>query len=268
MSLRPAWAEAFDPARLAAVRGLTPVTADWAFADADGAGVSVAVVDSGIEAGHPRVGAVAGFAAFTVGADGTVAVDLAPHDDPVGHGTACAGIIRTVAPACDLLSVRVLGDRLTGRGAAFAAGLQWAVASGARVVSCSLSSNRREHAAVFHELTDLAVHEGVVVVCAVSNAAGTSIPATFGSVISVAAHAGRDPFRWVANPRPPADFGAPGIDVEVPWRGGSSIVTTGNSFAAPHLAGHAARLLSRHPDLTPYEVKSVLRACASNAVRE
>jgi subtilisin family serine protease len=61
------------------------------------------------------------------------------------------------------------------------------------------------------------------------------------------------------------DFGAPGIDIEVAWLSGSTIVSTGNSFAAPHVTGLVARLLSKHPHLTPYEVKTVLRAVASNA---
>ena len=91
-------------------------------------------------------------------------------------------------------------------------------------------------------------------------------PAQFSSVISVAAHDGQDPFALDANPAPPANFGAPGIDVEVPWLSGGSIVATGNSFAAPHVTGLVARLLSKHLELTPYEVKTVLRALASNAV--
>jgi len=90
-------------------------------------------------------------------------------------------------------------------------------------------------------------------------------PAQFSSVISVAAHDGRDPFALDANPAPPTDFGAPGIDIRVPWLSGSTIVSTGNSFAAPHVTGLVARLLSKHPQLTPYEVKTVLRAVASNA---
>ena len=82
----------------------------------------------------------------------------------------------------------------------------------------------------------------------------------------MAAHDGDDPFCLDANPAPPVDFGAPGIDVEVPWLNGATIVSTGNSFAAPHVAGLVARILSKHPGLTPYEVKTVLRAVASNAV--
>jgi subtilisin family serine protease len=245
------------------------LTQDVVFGDSTGADVTVAVVDSGIEADHPRVGPVTRWAALALdenAADG-IRIDESPHDDVVGHGTACAGVIRSVAPDCDLVSVRVLGERLSGRGQVFAAGLRWAIASGARVVNCSLSTNRSDYASLFHEVADEAAHAGIVIVCAANNVEGTSLPATFASVISVAAHEGRDPHVWDANPTPPVDFGAPGIEVEVAWRGGGTIVTTGNSFAAPHIAGHAARLLSRYPDITPYEVKTVLRACAANAVR-
>jgi len=91
-------------------------------------------------------------------------------------------------------------------------------------------------------------------------------PAQFSSVISVAAHDGQDPFGLDANPAPPADFGAPGIDIPVPWLSGSTIVATGNSFAAAHVTGLVTRMLSKHPHLRPYEVKTVLRAVASNAV--
>lgn len=270
MSLRPAWSEAFAADRLQPVRPLplpVAISPQWAFGTSTGSGVTVAVVDSGVDGDHPLVGPVDGFAAFAIddGAPGGVRLDDRPHDDVVGHGTACAGIIRRIAPDVRLLSVRVLGERLSGRSAVFAAGLRWALASGADVISCSLSTSRPESAAVFHEIADEAAHQGVVVVCAVNNVAGPSIPATFASVVSVAAHDGCDPWAWDANPQPPVDFGAPGIGIEVAWRGGGTVVTTGNSFAAPHMTAHVARLLSQHPGLTTYEVKTVLRACARNA---
>jgi subtilisin family serine protease len=270
VTLRPAWSDAFLPERLRPVRPLPlpqRLTTDWAFGDSTGSGVPVAVVDSGIEADHPKVGPVQRWAAFRLDdeADSGVSCDESPHDDLVGHGTACAGVIRAIAPGCDLVSVRVLGERLSGRGSVFARGLRWAIESGARVVNCSLSTNRDDFAALFHDVADAAAHADVVIVCAVNNIVGTSLPATFASVISVAATDNTDPMAWDANPSPPVDFGAPGIEVEVAWRGGGTIVTTGNSFAAPHISGHVARLLSRHPDITPYEVKTVLRACARNA---
>jgi len=241
---------------------------DWAWGGASGAGVTVAVVDSGVDAAHPAVGAVDRAIRWRWDAESEQAVSAeGPHEDLFGHGTACAGIIRRAAPDVTLWSVRVLGSRLTGKGVVFAAGLRWAIAEGARVVNLSLSTSREDYSELFHDIADEAAFAGVVLVCATNNVPAPTYPAQFSSVISVAAHDGQDPFALDVNPAPPADFGAPGIDVEVPWLSGGSIVATGNSFAAPHVTGLVARLLSKHPQLTPYEVKTVLRAVASNAVR-
>jgi subtilisin len=81
-------------------------------------------------------------------------------------------------------------------------------------------------------------------------------------VFSVAAHAEPDPWRWYYNPRPPVEFGAWGVDVPIAWKDGGSTVATGNSFAAPHVAGLVARLLSKHQGLAPFEVKAILAATA------
>jgi subtilisin family serine protease len=54
------------------------------------------------------------------------------------------------------------------------------------------------------------------------------------------------------------------VDVPIAWRDGGTTVATGNSFASPHVAGMVALLLSRHPELTPFEVKAVLAAVADN----
>jgi subtilisin len=244
-----------------------PVDAAWAFDGADGAGVTVAVVDSGVDFDHPDVGgpAAPGAALNWNRDEQRVVVDEGPHEDLYGHGTACAGIIRRAAPASAIASVRVLGARLSGKGEAFAAGLRWAIASGARVVNLSLSTGKDEMYGLFHEVADEAAHAGVVLVCAMNNVFTPTFPSQFSSVISAAACDGTDPFTLLANPSPPADFGAPGIDVEVAWLDRGRIVATGNSFAAPHITGLVARMLSKHPELTPYQVKAVLRAVARNA---
>lgn len=244
-----------------------PLSKDWAWGGATGTGIAVAVVDSGVDATHPAVGAVDRAIALRWDPEAEVAVSAeGPHDDLFGHGTACAGIIRRVAPGAALWSVRVLGSKLTGKGTVFAAGLRWAIEQGARVVNLSLSTGKQDYFGLFHEIADEAAFAGTVLVCATNNVPAPTYPAQFSSVISVAAHDGRDPFCLDTNPAPPTDFGAPGIDVEVPWLSGGTIVATGNSFAAPHVTGLVARLLSKHPHLTPYEVKTVLRAVASNAV--
>lgn len=225
------------------------------------------VVDSGIEETHPEVGGIASAVGFSWDRERHQVVRVGnAAEDLFGHGTACAGVIRRAAPECRLHSVRVLGEQLLGKGEVFAAGLRHAISSGARVVNLSLSTSKADFAGVFHEIADEAAFAGVVLVCAVGNYPGPSYPSQFASVLSVAANDGTGPFDLDCNPGPPVEFGAPGIDVHVPWRGGASVVTTGNSFAAPHVTGLVARLLSKHPELVPYEVKSVLRAVSRNAV--
>lgn len=225
-------------------------------------------MDSGIDFNHPDAAGPArpGAALQWDRYEETVVVEAGPHEDLYGHGTACAAIIRRTAPNARLMSVRVLGSRLSGKGQVFAAGLRWAMEQGAKVLNLSLSTGKSEMFGLFHEVADEAAHAGVVLVCAMNNILAPTYPSEFSSVISVAACDGDDPFRLLANPTPPADFGAPGVDLEVAWTGGGRVVVTGNSFAAPHVTGLVARLLSKHPDLTPYQVKSVLRAVAANAV--
>lgn len=268
--MRPAWSEAFEATTLRAVHPL-PVperlTKDWAWGGSTGRGVTVAVIDSGVDADHPQVGRVDGGAALSYDADaeGLARVEEGPHEDLFGHGTACAAIIRTVAPECRLLSVRVLGERLTGKGVVFAAGLRWAVAAGAQVVNLSLSTGKDDYFGLFHEIADEAYFKGVALVCAMNNVAGPTYPSQYAAVFSVAAHEGTDPYGIDYNPTPPVEFGAPGIDVEVAWLGGATITATGNSFAAPHVTGLLARILGKHPGLTPFQLKTVLHAIADNA---
>jgi subtilisin family serine protease len=86
-------------------------------------------------------------------------------------------------------------------------------------------------------------------------------------VVSVAAHAGHDPLTYYYNPSPPVEFGAPGIDVRVAWKDRQYMIATGNSFATPHIAGIVTLIRAKHPELTPFQVKTVLWACATNVHR-
>jgi subtilisin family serine protease len=228
----------------------------------------VAVLDSGIDPSHPAVGTVERAVALEHDPDspGDVAFAEGPHEDLYGHGTACAGIIRRIAPDCQLMSVRVLGKKLSGKGFVFAAGLRWAMHNDARVINLSLSTGKRDYYSVFHRIADEAAFRRVMLVCAINNMPGPSFPAEYSSVFSVASHEDvDDPLAFDYNPSPPAEWGAPGIDVEVPWLDGKTIVATGNSFAAPHIAGVLALILAKHPGLTPFQAKTVLMALARNA---
>ena len=258
-----------DAAKLDAVIGLQlgDVSPDWAFGGATGEGVRVAIVDSGIEADHPALeGCVDVDASVTVSLDesGQPIVEAGLHGDAFGHGTACAGIIHGIAPQARITSVAVLGPRLSGKAAVFHAGLSWAVNGGYDVVNLSLGTTKRDWALPFYELCDWGYFRNSTIVTAANNQPRASFPSLYASVLSVAATDATDPRALYWNPTPPTEFLAPGINIDVAWRGGSRLVGTGNSYAAPHVAGLAALVRSKHPHLRPAHVKAVLSAVALN----
>ena len=263
----PAWSDAFAGAahrRLRRDRPLGALDRQAVFGDSDGAGVTVAIIDSGVERDHPAVGGrLVRSYRVEPGADGPEVIDDPAGVDLVGHGTACAGIIHAIAPAAGLVSIRVLGVDNRAGGPAFAAALEWAIGQRFGVVNLSLSSRSEQMAERFHELADEAYFANTLLVAAANNVVGASYPSLFAAVVSVAAHDAGDPDVWYYNPSPPVEFGAHGLDVDVAWRGGSRIRATGNSFAAPHLAGRAALIRSRFPEASPFEVKTMLAATAS-----
>ncbi|HVG87963.1 MAG TPA: S8 family serine peptidase [Gaiellales bacterium] len=235
---------------------------EWAFGSLGGAGVRVAVVDSGIERGHPVVGEVQ--QAVAVADDGERVIDD-EEGDLCGHGTACAGIIRSIAPHCELVSVRVLGAGYTGSGPALLRGLQWAVEEGCDVINMSLSTTKSKFAETLHELADRAYFQRTNIVASAHNMPVESYPWRFSSVISVGSHDREDPLTYFVNPAPPVEFFARGMGVDVAWLGGGRITATGNSFAAPHLSGIVALIRSAHRMLTPVQMKTVLAQTANNA---
>jgi subtilisin family serine protease len=271
---RPAWSQQFVSTAIRELTASGPIaglTPEWAWGGSTGQGVRVAVVDSGIEHDHPVLGdSVRGGVVVEYDEQAENNVRIEPDDPPrdvSGHGTACAGIIHAIAPDAELISVRVLGTDMRGRAIQFAAGLDWTVDNGMHVANLSLSTAREEYYGLFHRLADDAYFKNVVLISAVNNLPAPSYPSLYSSVISVAAHEGRDPLLFYYNPAPPVEFGAPGIDIRVAWKDKQYLVCTGNSFAAPHIAGIVALIRAKHPELTPFQIKTVLWACAANTHR-
>src|SRR4029077_6604789 len=88
-------------------------------------GVAVCLVDSGVRGDHPLVGRIDRAVTVTLDDDGEPHVHDDETGDVSGHGTACAGIVRAIAPAARITSVRVLGADLSGGGTQLLAGLGW-----------------------------------------------------------------------------------------------------------------------------------------------
>jgi subtilisin family serine protease len=262
----PAWSLPSDAVDRIALPSTWPerVTREWAFAGSTGDGVQVCILDSGVDGNHPLVGELSSAVTISVGEDDEV-VAVEDHDgDLSGHGTACAGIVRALAPGCEISSVRVLGAGFTGSGGVLLAGLRYAIEEGFDVINMSLSTTKKPFAAVLHELADSAYFRRTVLVASAHNMPVESYPWRFSSVISVGSHEEPDPLAFFYNPSPPVEFFGRGVNVDVPWLDGRTIRVSGNSFATPHLTAICALIRSKHPELTPFQVKTVLYLTSSN----
>ena len=112
------------------------------------------------------------------------------------------GMIRDLAPECELHSVRVLGQGYTGSGPILLGGLRWAVEQGFDVMNMSLSTTKRQFAEVLHELADTAYFNRTILVASAHNMPVESYPWRFSSVISVGSHAEADSLTLLLQPEP------------------------------------------------------------------
>jgi membrane-anchored mycosin MYCP len=256
----------FAPERLAAL--------------ADGHGVLVAVIDSGVDAGHPQLAdAVAvGVDLLDTGQDGRL--------DCVGHGTAVASIIaararpgvafRGLAPAATILPVRVserveieqgaVGRTLTASGIATAVRL--AADRGARVINLSLTTERDDPA--LREAIRYALVRDVVVVAATGNRHDRGdpvpFPAAYPGVIGVGAIQPDGTRLPASQTGRYVDLVAPGANVLAAARGSGHAAYTGTSFAAPYVAATAALVRQYWPALSAAEVGARITATADPAL--
>jgi subtilisin len=266
----PAWSLPRDAVGRIAIASALPgrVDRDWAIGGSTGEGIDVCILDSGVERDHPRVGQVESAVAITVDEEGNPVAEPDTEGDLCGHGTACAGIVRALAPDARIHSVRVLGAGFTGSGSVLLAGLRWSIEQGYDVINMSLSTTKRAFGETLRELADGAYFQNSVVVASAHNMPVESYPWRFSSVISVGSHEESDPLVYYANPSPPVEFFGCGVDVDVAWLGGGSIRATGNSFATPAISAIAALMLSKHKGLTPFQLKTLLYLTADNVGKD
>jgi subtilisin family serine protease len=249
---------------------LTDATSDlWAAIQPEiwkgrtGRGVRVAVVDSGIDTEHPDLKGKVKESVEAVTEDGRIEFRPSTSGDQAGHGTACAGIIASIAPDADLYSVKVLGPKASGSGDMFLVGLDYAVKQKFRVINLSLGTTKLDFFAPLHDLLDRAYQSGCVVVSAANNLPYPSYPSVFSSsVVSVVKRAGGDPFNFGYRYGQVIELVAPGVEVTTTWPGGGYRQLTGNSFACPCVVGIIALMMEAYPNLTPFQVKSILYTIA------
>jgi subtilisin family serine protease len=226
------------------------------------AGVVVAVLDTGVDAGH------ADLRGFLVPGFDVVNNDVTASDDN-GHGTAAAGVIaaRTnngvgqagVCWNCSVMPVKVLNAAGSGTTSAIASGILWAVANGADVISMSLGGTGTTQALA--DAVAYAASHGVVLVAAAGNNGSTTpfYPAAYPQVISVAGTASSDGrYAW-SNYGSWVQVAAPGCNV-APAAGGGYVNFCGTSSATPIVAGIAGLAHSLEPALTKSAFEQALRS--------
>jgi subtilisin family serine protease len=264
--------------------------------------VRVAVIDSGVDAGHPELaGRIAGARSF-VGGSAKV--------DRLGHGTFVGGLIAAtadnqtgiagLAPSAELLVARVVGPKLTIPVEAEAKAIRWAVANGARVINMSFGGLRSPNDASLDTYSHLeadavsyAVRKGALVVAAVGNADQApkrpwqfaSYPAALPHVLGVSAltRGGSAP-TFSNRDAVYNDLGAPGTRIlslfprrltsrnaRCKEQGYSSCGPAeyrdgeGTSFAAPQVSASAATLFAMRPRLRAEQVATILERAAVDA---
>ncbi|GIF77393.1 S8 family serine peptidase [Asanoa siamensis] len=254
----------------------------------DGRGVTVAVLDTGVDATHPDLaGKVREARNFTETAD---AVDHHGHGTHVastiaGTGAASDGRRKGIANGAQLLVGKVLDDGGSGSESQIIAGMQWAVDSGAKVVSMSLGGDPTDGLDPMSLAVDeLSARSGALFVVAAGNAGAAATvgsPGAARSALTVGAVDRDDRLAGFSSQGPrlgdqglKPEITAPGVDIVAARAAGTTMggpvdanytAASGTSMATPHVAGAAAILAQQHPDWSGAKIKDALVSTAATA---
>jgi subtilisin family serine protease len=252
--------------------GVTRVDAPDAWASTRGAGVSVAILDTGIALDHPDL------AGQVVGGINTI-VSGASYADDHGHGTHVAGTIAAVdnsigvvgvAPQVSLLAVKVLNASGIGYLSDIIEGLQWCVANkGAyniRVVNMSLGGGG---AISYQEAIRATTNAGILIVAAAGNdgppvAGGSTVkyPAAYPEAVAVSATDSQNVIAYFSSYGPEVDVAAPGVSIPSTYLNDAYTNMSGTSMATPHVAGVAALVAALHPAYSVAQVRAAIEGSA------
>ncbi|WP_155057786.1 type VII secretion-associated serine protease mycosin [Streptomyces blattellae] len=244
---------------------------------ATGKGVTVAVIDTGVDDSNPQLrGAVAAGSKSYVGGSAT--------DDLEGHGTRVAGIIAArplkgtgfvgIAPEAEILSYRYTGgENKQGNSATMAAAIDAAVAAGAEIINISSDTADKSDNLPLANSVANAVSKGALIVAAAGNdgadgKSANTYPASYDGVLAVAASDRNDERAFFSQSGDFVDIAAPGVGMVSTVPKSGQCTADGTSFAAPYVAGVAALLKQKHPDWTAAQIATHLEETAQRPGRE
>jgi subtilisin family serine protease len=223
---------------------------------ATGAGVRVALIDSGVNGRHSHVGSLAGGLGFSLTASGEVQ-QTAGHEDHLGHGTAVAGVLRAKAPQAEIYAVKIFADRLAAPIDVLDAALRWAIEQHIPLINLSLGTANPQHRERLLVTVAQANASGSIIVASSPPGQTGVLPAALPGVIGVAgdercrwadyAYVESDPIPFRAHPCPRP---LPGPAQARNFRG--------HSFASAHVSALLALVVEKYPRLTVQEAATFL----------
>lgn len=225
-----------------------------------GAGVRIALIDSGVNPGHSHVGRISGGVAFGAGPDGEL-LQGADFRDTLGHGTALAGILKFKAPDAELFAVRIFSDRLATSIEILEAALNWAIEQKMHVINLSLGTANPEHRVRMARVAARARRAGTLIAASSPPEGPEMRPAALDGVFGVAAsddcswseyqYVGHGPIHFRAHPSPRP---LPGLDQSRNYRG--------HSFASAHLSALLALVIEDCPAMGFERARERILQCA------
>ncbi|PLX92744.1 MAG: serine protease [Desulfuromonas sp.] len=233
-----------------------------------GKGVQVAVIDSGIDPHHPDLSGKVVRSCVVSKEDGAVVcreIDPLESTDDFGHGTAVGGIITALAPAAELVTVRVLNEYNACSGEILIAGIRWALEQNIKLINMSLATLKEKFFPELFYLCEQAYQQDAILVVSRRNLGDMGCPAMFSSVISVERGEIAEPYGLHYKTGNLIECDAFGTRVRTLAPGGGYVEQTGTSFAAPHVTGFIALMVELWPDLLAVEAKTLLKAFSRQA---
>jgi hypothetical protein len=207
----------------------------------------IAIIDSGINPGHPHVGSITGGHGYEIDPETGQIEQTDDFMDNIGHGTAIAGIIREKVPDAGLYAVKIFSRELGTSIPVLTQALTWCVRQRFDLIHLSLGVENKDSAEPLKQLCDTARERGILIIASARGPEHRIYPACFINVVGAYRHPDCAWDDLVFHAGSPVAFGAHGFPCLIPGLPQEKNLQ-GHSFAAAHVTAHAAALMKQYPD--------------------